>query len=146
MKTLRIEWKHLDVAGDTCDRCYDTGENLAAEVKRLNRTLQAKGISVELIDTKLDDTQVPQSNIILFDGIPIEQILNIKATENYCDSCTALLGRKTYCRTVIYDGNEYEDIPAKAIRHAAYKALGITEVKKKQKGGSDCCCGGDKCC
>lgn len=28
MKTLEIEWRHLDVQGETCDRCYDTGENL----------------------------------------------------------------------------------------------------------------------
>lgn len=37
MKTLKIEWKHLDVAGDTCNRCYETGENLVQEIKRLNR-------------------------------------------------------------------------------------------------------------
>jgi hypothetical protein len=56
MKKLIIEWKHLDVEGETCDRCYDTGENLANEVKRLNRSLQPKGIEVELLETKLDET------------------------------------------------------------------------------------------
>lgn len=34
MKTLKIEWRHLDVGGETCERCYDTGENLVNEVKR----------------------------------------------------------------------------------------------------------------
>ncbi len=130
MRTLKIEWRHLDVEGETCDRCYDTGENLANEVKRLSRALQTRGINVELTETKLDDTNIPQSNTILFNGIPIEDILNIEVAENYCDSCKNLLGTDTYCRTVIFEGSEYEDIPAKAIRQAAYKVMGIEEAKR----------------
>jgi len=145
MTTLKIEWRHLDVEGETCDRCYDTGENLLNEVKRLKRTLQPRGIEVELIETKLDDKQIPQSNIILFNGVPIEEILNIEVAENYCDSCTNLLGTKTYCRTVKYEGNEYEDIPAKAIRQAALKVLGIEE--SSSKAGKSCCsCDSSGCC
>jgi len=146
MKTLKIEWKHLDVAGETCNRCYDTGENLMQEVKRLKRSLQPQGIEVELIETKLDDTQIPQSNIILFNGVPIEDILNIEVLNNYCDSCTTLLGADTYCRTVMYDGNEYEDIPAKAIRQAAYKVLGIKEATKAPEIITDCGCKCSGCC
>lgn len=130
MRTLKIEWKHLDVQGETCDRCYDTGENLVQEVKRLNRALQPRGINVELAETKLDDTSIPQSNTILFNGIPIEDILNIEVKENYCDSCTKLLGTDTYCRTVMYEGSEYEEIPARAIRQAAFKVLGLEEAKR----------------
>ncbi|AFV01150.1 MULTISPECIES: DUF2703 domain-containing protein [unclassified Dehalobacter] len=144
MKTLKIEWKHLDVEGETCDRCYDTGENLANEVKRLNRALQSKGIEVEWIETKLDDTQIPQSNMLLFNGVPIEDILNIEVSENYCDSCTTLLGAETYCRTVRYEGNEYEDIPAKAIRQAALKVMGIDEEPPAEK--SCCSCNSSGCC
>jgi len=146
MKTLKIEWKHLDVDGETCNRCYDTGENLNQEVKRLNRALQPMGIKVEWFETKLDDTQIPQSNTILFNGVPIEDILNIEVSQNYCDSCTALLGNETYCRTVIYDGNEYEDIPAKAIREAAYKVLGIEEAKPAPSENSGCGCNCSGCC
>lgn len=40
MKKLKIEWRHLDVEGETCDRCYDTGDNLEREVRRLNIALQ----------------------------------------------------------------------------------------------------------
>jgi hypothetical protein len=94
MKRLIIEWRHLDVEGETCDRCYDTGENLANEVKRLNRVLQSKGIEVEWIETKLNDSQIPQSNTLFFNGVPIEDILQIEVSENFCDSCTALLGKK----------------------------------------------------
>ncbi len=146
MKILKIEWKHLDVEGETCNRCYDTGENLNAEVRRLNRALKHQGIEVEWFETKLDDTQIPQSNTVLFNGVPIEDIINIKISENYCDSCTALLGNKTYCRTIIYEGVEYEDIPARAIREAAYKVLGIAETKAVSSEKSNCGCSRSDCC
>lgn len=145
MRTLKIEWRHLDVEGETCDRCYDTGENLANEVKRLNRALQPRGINVELTETKLDDTNIPQSNTILFNGVPIEDILNIEVKENYCDSCTNLLGTDTYCRTVIFEGSEYEDIPARAIRQAAYKVMGIEEAKEPAQ-NAGCGCNSSSCC
>jgi len=146
MKTLRIEWRHLDVEGETCNRCYDTGENLFYEVKRLTRLLQTKAVEVEFIETKLDDTQIPNSNTILFNGVPIEDILNIKVSNNYCDSCTNLLGTETYCRTVIYEGNEYEDIPAKAIRQAALKILGVEEAAPVINCGCGCGSGSNDCC
>ncbi|KUO50850.1 MAG: hypothetical protein APF76_01330 [Desulfitibacter sp. BRH_c19] len=143
MKTLKIEWKHLDMEGETCNRCYDTGENLNQEVKRLNRSLQPQGIEVEWFETKLDDTLITQSNTILLNGVPIEDILDIEVSENYCDSCTTLLGSETYCRTVKYDGNEYEDIPAKAIREAVLKVLNLEEVKAPVENSG---CGCNKGC
>lgn len=146
MKTLKIEWRHLDVGGETCERCYDTGENLANEVKRLKRTLEPQGIAIELTETKLDDSQIPQSNTVLFNGVPIEDILDIEVSENYCESCTALLEKETYCRAVKFEGNDYDDIPAKAIRQAAYKALGIEEAKQETPKNSGCCCGGNSGC
>jgi hypothetical protein len=123
----------------TCNRCYDTGENLNSEIKRLNRSLQAKEIQVELLDTKLDATQVKQSNIILFNGVPIEEIIDIKILDNYCETCSDLIGKDTYCRAVVFDGNHYEDIPAKAIRQAVYIVLGIKEKNDEQKSSSSCC-------
>ena len=149
MKTLKIEWRHLDIEGETCNRCYDTGENLNAEVKRLNKALKPHGITVEWFETKLDDTQIPQSNTIFFNGKSIEEILKIQVSENYCESCTSLLGKKTYCRTVIYDGLEYEDIPAKAIREAAFVVLGIENEKPLPINNHGCGCGcgdGSNCC
>jgi len=149
MKNLLIEWRHLDVDGETCDRCYDTGENLDAEVKRLNRALNPQGIEVKYIEKKLNETQVHESNVILFNNVPIENILDIEISQNYCGSCSDLLGQDTYCRTIKYDGNEYEDVPAKAIRKAAYKALGFDTDTLAD---SDCCpvqngcCGDSGCC
>lgn len=145
MKALRIEWRHLEVGGETCDRCYDTGENLENEVKRLRRALEPQGIFIELVETKLNDSEIPQSNTILFDGVPIEDIIDIEVSENYCKSCSDLLGKETYCRAVKFDGNEYEDIPAKAIRNAAYKVLGI-ENSTINRSGNSCCCSEKNCC
>lgn len=146
MQTLKIEWKHLDVEGQTCNRCYDTGESLIKEIKNLNTELQSKSVEVVLVETILDESQISQSNIILFNGVPIEEILDINISENYCESCSDLLGTKTYCRTVNYEGNEYEDIPVKAIRQAALKVLGIEETTPSGLGNSGCSCNCKGCC
>ena len=139
---LLIEWRHIDVDGETCNRCYDTGENLNHEVKRLNKTLQQRGISVEFIDSKLNNHQVAESNKIYFNGIPIEKIIDMEVLENFCESCSSLMGKKTFCRSIIFEGNEYEDVPAKAIRQAALKVLGLDESKVSNKS----CCNGSNCC
>ena len=146
---LVIEWKHLDAAGETCDRCYDTGENLHAEIKRLQRKLDPKGIAIQLIETKLDETNVKESNQILMNGILIEEIIDLKVQENYCASCSDLVGNETYCRTIIFDGEEYDDIPAKAIRLAAMKALNLVEETSNADSdstGCGCGCSGGSCC
>jgi len=146
MQALNIEWRHYDVGGETCERCYDTGENLTNEVKRLKRVLESKGYEITLTETLLDEGQISQSNAILFNGVSIEDLLDIEVAENYCASCSSLTGKETFCRTVLFEGNEYEDIPAKAIRQAAYKALGLEPLSPKTPEKRGCCCGGSGCC
>ena len=124
-RCLTIEWRHLDVDGQMSDRSYDTGKNLVAEVKRLNKVLSPRGIEVKYIEKKLDESQISQSNTLFFNGVPLEDILNIEVSENYCCSCTDLLGKATNCRTIIFEDEEFEVVPAKAIRQAAYKVLGL---------------------
>ena len=144
MKILKIEWKHIEVNGETCDRCYDTGENLANEIKRLKRRFEPQGIQIEMKETILEDAEYSQSNSLLFNDIPIENILDIEIADNYCDSCSDILGKDTYCRTVKFEGSEYDEIPAKAIRQAAYKILGVDNDKQSRLKG--CCCGNNDCC
>lgn len=149
MKTLNIEWRHLDVDGETCDRCYDTGETIQEEVERLNRKLESQGVRVTWTDTKLGGSALTQSNTILFNGTSLEELLDIRVSENYCASCSALLNQESFCRSVFYEGVEYEDIPAKAIREAADKVLRLDEQEEAEmllpgnrKGcgcGTDCC-------
>lgn len=139
--TLVIEWKHLDSDGETCDRCYDTGENLHAEIKRLKRKLEAKGIEIQLIETKLDEIKVMESNQILMNGKLIEEIIDLEVRDNYCVSCSDLVGSDTFCRAIIFDGEEYDDIPAKAIRLAAMKVLNLEGGPSEKSVVSGCGCG-----
>lgn len=44
MRILEIERRHLDVSGETCNRCHETGENMMREVIRLNGALRPKGM------------------------------------------------------------------------------------------------------
>lgn len=81
MKTLNIEWRHLDVDGETCDRCYDTGETIQEEVERLNRKLESQGVRVTWTDTKLGGSALTQSNTILFNGASLEELLDIRVSE-----------------------------------------------------------------
>lgn len=127
MRTVTIEWRHLDIEGDTCDRCFETGETLKAEVTRLNQALKSYDVRVEWFETKLDAADIEQSNMILISGQPIETIIDLKVEENYCGSCTDLVGSTSYCRSIVYGGKAYDDVPAFAIRDAVYKVLGIKE-------------------
>lgn len=127
MRTVTIEWRHLDVKGDTCERCFETGETLKAEVTRLNQALKSYDVHVEWFETKLDAANIEQSNMILINGRSIETIIQVKVEENYCGSCTDLVGSTSYCRSIVYCGKSYDDVPAFAIRDAVYKVLEINE-------------------
>jgi len=78
----------------------------------------------------------------------IEEIIGLEVQENYCASCSDLVGSETYCRTITFDGEEYDDIPAKAIRLAAMKTLNLDEETSKPKSTAGCGCGGSggSCC
>lgn len=150
MKTLHMEWKHLEIEGETCDRCCDTGETLQAEIKRLNQKLAPEGVHIQWTETKLQGSELNQSNSILLDGVPLEEILDIRVSENHCPSCSALLKKESYCRTIFYEGEEYEDIPAQAIRAAVVQVLGLNSeepfslILSEPSGGCGCqegCCG-----
>jgi hypothetical protein len=149
MKTLTINWKHLDVEGETCDRCNETGLNLISEVEKLNKELNSRGFRIVLEETKLEGEDIHHSNEVLLDGVAIEEILSIEVSDNYCESCSKLMNEDAYCRTVLYKGRVYEDIPSEAIKHGAYKVLGIQTDKIQNNPFnvlSDCGCKGDGCC
>lgn len=127
METVRIEWKHLDVDGETCERCMDTGRTLAEEVLKLNEEFQDKGVQVEWFETKLGPEEVAISNALYFNGKGIEELISIEIVESYCSSCSDLVGHKTYCRSVFFEGHSYEDVPGEAIRKAVLRTLGLIE-------------------
>ncbi len=125
MKTLTIEWKHLEMDGATCVRCRDTGKTLAEVVGELTRECREAGVQVVFRETVLGTNRIRESNQILFNGVLLTDLLpDTVAGENMCQSCCDLLGQETSCRTVESGGTTYEAIPESLIRAAACRAAG----------------------
>ena len=130
MKSLCIEWKHLDIDNGTCLRCSKTGKTIGQVAKELKEELRPEGIKVDFKETKLSEKEIKESNIILINEIPLEQILsNAKIDENYCESCSCITGSDAYCRTIDYQGKTYEEIPEELIRRAVFKILNLNDGK-----------------
>jgi hypothetical protein len=117
-RTLVIEWKHLDVEGETCERCAGTGQEIHQAVGDLARDRQLRGTTVCIRDSPLDADQIGESNAILINGVPIEQILAGTVRDTSCPSCSVLTGQSSCCRAIEVDGTEYELVPASQIRRA----------------------------
>jgi len=120
MKTLEIEWKHFDKDGNTCIRCSDTGDALVDVVEKLSEECKPCGWKIIFKETKLTEQEISDSNNILFNGKPIEEVLpGAKASESHCLSCCELIGNPSVtCRTVEFEGQSYEGIPSSLIRRA----------------------------
>ena len=120
MNTLEIEWRHLDKDGRTCLRCSDTLQSLQQVVQQLAVECAPHGVEIGYRETKLPIEQLPESNLILFNGIPLEAALpGASASESECQSCSDLCGEPRVCRTVSVGGQTFEAIPAALIRRAA---------------------------
>jgi hypothetical protein len=130
MKSLHIEWQHIEKNGKTCRRCAETGTTLTQVVKALTEELTPKGIRVSLTETKLSKDEVSESNKLFFNGVALEEVLpDVTVSDNPCSSCADvcgcgdLCGTDVNCRTVVSEGVVYEDIPASLIRRAAIQAV-----------------------
>ena len=124
MTSIVIEWRYLDFDNNTCLRCSETGKTLQQVLFDLKKELEPKGIKINLVERKLTEKQIKQSNMILINGIPLESILSdAELDENYCNSCTCLTGKNTYCRTVTFNGETFEEIPEKLIKLAVFTIL-----------------------
>ena len=124
-KELVIEWKHIEKdVGNTCERCQETGMTLAAVLAEIGTLLEMEGISVRMVETVLENDAVAESNSLLFNGVPIEELLEgIEVTATSCScSCETCEG-DAECRALRYNGEEYETIPPVLIGRAAVKAL-----------------------
>ena len=120
MKTLEIEWRHLDKDGRTCLRCSDTLQSLQQVIRQLAAECAPRGVRIVYRETKLPIERLPESNLILFNGVPLEAVLpGAAVSENECQSCGDLCGEPSFCRTVSVGGRTFEAIPAALIRQAA---------------------------
>lgn len=122
MKTITIHWRHLDVDGNTCDRCSDSGSEIRKAIDELNRDCAKSEIRFALREETLTAAQLADSNAVLIDGIQLEQLLNAESSNNCCESCGDLVGNKdAQCRTIERNGNSHEVVTAAFIREAACK-------------------------
>ena len=120
MKTITIEWRHLDVDGDTCERCDNTGNEVKKAVASLNHECAPHGVSFTLQETRLTADALAESNAILINGQYLEALLpQAERSNSECCSCGDLVGESVECRTVEFNGQSHETIPAELIRDAA---------------------------
>ena len=117
MKTIDIEWRHLRVEGETCERCGDTGALLRELVANLNQECAPRGVQVTLTETPLGPESIQESNQVLINGKPLEASTPaIRVGSSACASCGDLTGRDEHCRTLELDGHSFEVPPAYLIR------------------------------
>jgi MOSC domain-containing protein YiiM len=109
---IKVEWRHYDKAGATCDRCGDTGSNL----KQVIGEYAGQGVVIELQETLLTEEQISESNMVLINGLPLEELLTATTGESSCPSCSCLTGSETSCRTVQCGGEVYEELTPELIR------------------------------
>lgn len=95
MISLDVEWKHLESDGDTCSRCFTTGEELKTVLDELTERRDLR-INVNLKETPLTEAEIAQSNEIWINGRLLEEWLpQAQASSNSCGSCSDLIGKQS---------------------------------------------------
>jgi hypothetical protein len=120
---LTIEWRHLEIGGFTCNRCSDTGTHLGRAIARLRREGMLDGVDLNLEETVLSPDEIRRSNTLLINGVPIEDLLDVRVTFTECSSCSDLTGESECCRAVSAGHQVFEEIPEEMIRAAILKAI-----------------------
>jgi|GEM_PF-17674 Cd2+/Zn2+-exporting ATPase len=143
MTPLVVEWRHLAVEGETCERCGETGTNVRAAVEAMRPVLAAMGIPLEYREVELPPGEIAHSNEVLVDGAPIEALVGGESAVSDCPSCGDLVGEPCSCRTVAVGGREYEALPepmiAAAIMTAADRRSGASCCSAVEAAPSPCC-------
>ncbi len=142
---LSIRWQRLVEDSETCSRCSSTEDELEDAVQKLEETLSALGMGLELEKEELTrgefEKNPRESNLILINGKPLEDWLGGDVGQSECcDVC----GDED-CRTVTINGKEYEVIPSDLIVKA-----GLAAASQTVNTGSSCCSGSSEeksgCC
>jgi len=71
-----IEWRHLDLGQPFSGHCSETGATLWEVITTLGQEHWLDDIGLELKNTILLPEDTEESNTVLVNGIPVEQILN----------------------------------------------------------------------
>ena len=124
---ITVRWQRLVTeAGETCDRCLNTQEEVGLATDTLRRCLRPLNIEVALEETPMTPAacarDISQSNRIFLDDRALEDWLGAEVGKSPCGSCCAQIGQEVHCRTVVVDGRTYEVIPARLIVRAGLLA------------------------
>lgn len=129
-KELVIEWKHIgNEIEKTREEFEETGMTLAAVLAEIRMLLEMEGVAVRMVETVLPDEVAMEPERLLFNGVPVEELLEgveVTATScacASCESCETCGEEEAECRTLRYNGEKYEAIPPELIGRAAAKAL-----------------------
>lgn len=124
---LDVEWRHVGENVDsTCERCSATGRTLQGVIDEIRPMLSARRVRIRVTETVLPHDRIGESNIILFNGIPIEDLIDEASVGlTPCVSCSCMTGTDAECRALVCGDRTYEDVPADIIRRAALKAVGL---------------------
>ena len=139
---ITVRWQRLVTeAGETCDRCQNTQEEVGLATDRLRRCLRPLNIEVALEETPMTAEacarDISQSNRVFVDDRSLEDWLGAEVGRSRCGSRCAQLGQDVHCRTVVVDGQTYEVIPAGLIVRAGL--LAAEAVLARQPVGQPCC-------
>lgn len=125
-KELVIEWQHAERAVEkTREEFEETGMPLSGVLAEIRMLLEMEGVGVRVIE------RVGEPERLLFNGVPVEELLEgveVTATScscASCESCETCGEVEAECRTLRYNGEEYEAIAPELIGRAAVKALEI---------------------
>lgn len=150
MTPLVVEWRHLAVEGETCERCGGTGANVRDAVEAMGPVLAAQGIALELREVELPPEEIAHSNEVLVDGTLIEELVGGERAVSDCASCGDLVGSPCSCRTVKVGDEEHEELPesliAAAIMAAADRRAEMAVRGSDQRSGDDDGCGCNSGC
>ena len=119
---LTIEWRHLEVGGETCDRCAGTFQHIMEAITTLEKDHRLEGITIEVIDTPLARNRIGESNLVLINGIPLEELVKGEVAYTECASCSDLTGNATCCRAISRGDAAHETLPVEMIREAILAA------------------------
>ena len=136
MKNVHIEWKHYVKDGKTCTRCSLTGHNLHQAIKFFEEKFKKQDIKFILKESALNEKEINQSNSLIINGLPIEEILkeDLSVKSNHCQSCSCFAGKRTNCKAISYSGKDFDEIPQDVIKEAIsimISRLKIPNTKKK---------------
>ncbi|UCF34547.1 MAG: DUF2703 domain-containing protein [Phycisphaerales bacterium] len=126
-RTIALRWQRLVTeAGETCDRCGSTQEEVRVGAAVLRRCLQPLGMKVTLEETPMSPEacarDISQSNRVFVNDRPLADWLGGTVGMSACARCCEKLGENVQCRTVTVGGQTFETIPAVLIIRAGLLA------------------------